>query len=90
MLFHRKLLIKRAVYCSCSDGLIKDIGPASTIDFQYAGVSFDKVIDATGMCVVPGKYQCNTGQQGAVDLCAHRCKYGLCYLGSLILTITLS
>ncbi|CAB1345977.1 unnamed protein product [Coregonus sp. 'balchen'] len=32
-----------------SDGLIKDIGPASTIDFQYAGVSFDKVIDATGM-----------------------------------------
>ncbi|XP_020346520.1 putative imidazolonepropionase isoform X1 [Oncorhynchus kisutch] len=36
-----------------SDGLIKDIGPASTIDFQYAGVSFDKVIDATGMCVIP-------------------------------------
>ncbi|XP_071188599.1 probable imidazolonepropionase isoform X1 [Salvelinus alpinus] len=36
-----------------SDGLIKDIGPASTIDFQYAGVLFDKVIDATGMCVIP-------------------------------------
>lgn len=73
MLFHRKLLIKRAVYCSCSDGLIKDIGLASTIDFQYAGCTFDKVIDATGMHVIPGKYQCNTPSWtiGAVDLGVH-------------------
>uniref|UniRef100_A0A8K9WPR0 Probable imidazolonepropionase n=1 Tax=Oncorhynchus mykiss TaxID=8022 RepID=A0A8K9WPR0_ONCMY len=67
MLFHRKLLIKRAVYCSCSDGLIKDIGPASTIDFQYAGVSFDKVIDATGMCVIPGLVDAHTHPVWAGD-----------------------
>ncbi|XP_029617252.1 probable imidazolonepropionase [Salmo trutta] len=50
-----------------SDGLIKDIGPASTIDFQYAGVSFDKVIDATGMCVVPGLVDAHTHPVWAGD-----------------------
>lgn len=40
-----------------SDGLIKAVGPAETIRAQYAGASFDKVIDATGMCVLPGEYQ---------------------------------
>ncbi|XP_024228541.1 probable imidazolonepropionase [Oncorhynchus tshawytscha] len=50
-----------------SDGLIKDIGPASTIDFQYAGVSFDKVIDATGMCVIPGLVDAHTHPVWAGD-----------------------
>uniref|UniRef100_A0A4W5NNM9 Probable imidazolonepropionase n=1 Tax=Hucho hucho TaxID=62062 RepID=A0A4W5NNM9_9TELE len=50
-----------------SDGLIKDIGPASTIDFQYAGVSFDKIIDATGMCVIPGLVDAHTHPVWAGD-----------------------
>ncbi|XP_070295762.1 probable imidazolonepropionase [Salvelinus sp. IW2-2015] len=50
-----------------SDGLIKDIGPASTIDFQYAGVLFDKVIDATGMCVIPGLVDAHTHPVWAGD-----------------------
>lgn len=42
--------------CLSSDGLIKAVGPTDTIKAQYSEVSFDKVIDATGMCVVPGEY----------------------------------
>ncbi|TKS90723.1 putative imidazolonepropionase [Collichthys lucidus] len=37
-----------------SDGLIKAVGPAEIIREQYSEASFDKVIDATGMCVLPG------------------------------------
>ena len=40
-----------------SDGLIKAVGPAETIRAQYPETSFEKVIDATGMCVLPGEYQ---------------------------------
>lgn len=40
-----------------SDGLIKAVGPAETIRALYSESSFDKVIDATGKCVLPGKYQ---------------------------------
>lgn len=42
---------------SSSDGLIKAVGPADVIGQQYSDASFDKVIDATGMCVLPGEYQ---------------------------------
>lgn len=41
----------------CSDGLIKAVGPADVIREQYPEASFDKVIDATGMCVLPGECQ---------------------------------
>lgn len=41
----------------CSDGLIKAVGPAETIRAQFSGATFDKVIDATGMCVLPGECQ---------------------------------
>lgn len=40
-----------------SDGLIKAVGPAEMIKVQYSEVSFDKVIDATGMCVLPGEFE---------------------------------
>lgn len=33
------------------------MGPAETIRAQYPETSFEKVIDATGMCVLPGEYQ---------------------------------
>lgn len=38
------------------DGLIKAVGPAEAINLQYSGAAFDKVIDAKGMCVLPGEY----------------------------------
>lgn len=38
------------------DGLIKAVGPADTINAQYPDASFDKVINASGMCVLPGEY----------------------------------
>lgn len=38
------------------DGLIKAVGPAEAIHLQYSGAAFDKVIDAKGMCVLPGEY----------------------------------
>lgn len=38
------------------DGLIKAVGPAEAISLQYSGAAFDKVIDAKGMCVLPGEY----------------------------------
>ncbi|KAF7648871.1 hypothetical protein LDENG_00150170 [Lucifuga dentata] len=39
------------------DGLIKAVGPADAIRMRYSETSFDKVIDAAGMCVVPGEFQ---------------------------------
>ncbi|TNM91585.1 hypothetical protein fugu_019965 [Takifugu bimaculatus] len=35
------------------DGLIEAVGPSKAISLQYSGASFDKVIDAKGMCVLP-------------------------------------
>ncbi|XP_010885463.2 probable imidazolonepropionase isoform X1 [Esox lucius] len=50
-----------------SDGLIKEIGPARTIEVQYAGALFDEVIDATGMCVIPGLVDAHTHPVWAGD-----------------------
>ncbi|KAK5849022.1 hypothetical protein PBY51_008697 [Eleginops maclovinus] len=50
-----------------SDGLIKAVGPAETIREQYAGATFDKVIDATGMCVLPGLVDAHTHPVWAGD-----------------------
>ncbi|KAL7876120.1 hypothetical protein AOLI_G00110830 [Acnodon oligacanthus] len=38
------------------DGQIKAVGSADSIESQFRDAVFDKVIDATGMCVLPGKY----------------------------------
>uniref|UniRef100_A0A672GB38 Probable imidazolonepropionase n=2 Tax=Salarias fasciatus TaxID=181472 RepID=A0A672GB38_SALFA len=43
-----------------SDGRIKAVGPAETIGAQFSEASFDKVIDATGMCVLPGLVDAHT------------------------------
>uniref|UniRef100_A0A3B4ZAK6 Probable imidazolonepropionase n=1 Tax=Stegastes partitus TaxID=144197 RepID=A0A3B4ZAK6_9TELE len=50
-----------------SDGLIKDVGPAETIRAQYSEASFEKVIDATGMCVLPGLVDAHTHPVWAGD-----------------------
>ncbi|XP_062339262.1 probable imidazolonepropionase [Osmerus eperlanus] len=50
-----------------SDGLIKAVGPAETIEAQYSGESFDKVIDASGMCVIPGLVDAHTHPVWAGD-----------------------
>ncbi|KAF3705295.1 putative imidazolonepropionase [Channa argus] len=50
-----------------SDGLIKAVGPAETIGAQYSDASFKKVIDATGMCVLPGLVDAHTHPVWAGD-----------------------
>ncbi|KAK1906893.1 putative imidazolonepropionase [Dissostichus eleginoides] len=50
-----------------SDGLITAVGPAETIRDQFAGATFDKVIDATGMCVLPGLVDAHTHPVWAGD-----------------------
>ncbi|XP_039996852.1 probable imidazolonepropionase [Xiphias gladius] len=50
-----------------SDGLIKAVGPAETIRAQYSEATFDKVIDATGMCVLPGLVDAHTHPVWAGD-----------------------
>ncbi|XP_068573285.1 probable imidazolonepropionase isoform X1 [Cebidichthys violaceus] len=50
-----------------SDGLIKAVGPAEIIRAQYSESSFDKVIDATGMCVLPGLVDAHTHPVWAGD-----------------------
>ncbi|KAL3048280.1 probable imidazolonepropionase [Trematomus bernacchii] len=50
-----------------SDGLITAVGPAETIRDQFAGATFDQVIDATGMCVLPGLVDAHTHPVWAGD-----------------------
>ncbi|XP_068443024.1 probable imidazolonepropionase [Clinocottus analis] len=50
-----------------SDGLIAAVGPAETIRAQYPESSFDKVIDAAGMCVLPGLVDAHTHPVWAGD-----------------------
>ncbi|XP_024144449.1 probable imidazolonepropionase [Oryzias melastigma] len=49
------------------DGLIKSVGPAETISAQYPESSFDRVIDATDMCVLPGLVDAHTHPVWAGD-----------------------
>ncbi|XP_076015861.1 putative imidazolonepropionase [Genypterus blacodes] len=49
------------------DGLIKAVGPADAIRSQYAEASFDRVVDAEGMCVVPGLVDAHTHPVWAGD-----------------------
>ncbi|XP_020782364.1 probable imidazolonepropionase [Boleophthalmus pectinirostris] len=49
------------------DGRIEAIGSADTIKVKYSEASFDKVIDATGMCVLPGLVDAHTHPVWAGD-----------------------
>uniref|UniRef100_H3D556 Probable imidazolonepropionase n=1 Tax=Tetraodon nigroviridis TaxID=99883 RepID=H3D556_TETNG len=49
------------------DGLIKAVGPAEAIRLQYSEAAFDKVIDAKGMCVLPGLVDAHTHPVWAGD-----------------------
>ncbi|XP_057710714.1 probable imidazolonepropionase [Corythoichthys intestinalis] len=42
------------------EGLIEAVGPADAIASQYSRASFKRVIDATGMCVLPGLVDAHT------------------------------
>ncbi|XP_028824198.1 putative imidazolonepropionase [Denticeps clupeoides] len=42
------------------DGLIAAVGPADAIELQFRGASFDKVLDAAGMCIIPGLVDAHT------------------------------
>lgn len=48
--------IPTPVTCNFRDGLLKAVGPVDAIDARYKGASFDTVIDASGMVVIPGRY----------------------------------
>ncbi|KAK7891820.1 hypothetical protein WMY93_023783 [Mugilogobius chulae] len=50
-----------------SNGQIEAVGAADTIKADYSGASFDKVIDATGMCVLPGLVDAHTHPVWAGD-----------------------
>lgn len=49
-----------SLLCLClvyySNGLIEAVGPADSIESRFREAEFDKVLDATGMCVLPGEY----------------------------------
>uniref|UniRef100_A0A672SK25 imidazolonepropionase n=1 Tax=Sinocyclocheilus grahami TaxID=75366 RepID=A0A672SK25_SINGR len=49
------------------DGLIKAVGPADIIEFQFKGAKFDNVLDASGMCVIPGLVDAHTHPVWAGD-----------------------
>lgn len=45
------------MFVSISDGLIAAVGPADVIRAQFTEALFDEVIDASGMCILPGEIQ---------------------------------
>ncbi|CAL8323031.1 unnamed protein product [Lota lota] len=49
------------------DGLIKAVGPSDTVQAQYSEELFEMVIDATGMCVIPGLVDAHTHPVWAGD-----------------------
>ncbi|XP_069376118.1 probable imidazolonepropionase [Paralichthys olivaceus] len=49
------------------DGLIEAVGPADAIRARYSEATFDKVIDASGMCVMPGLVDAHTHPVWAGD-----------------------
>ncbi|MEQ2235465.1 putative imidazolonepropionase [Ilyodon furcidens] len=60
-------VIENASVVIGSDGLIRAVGPAETIRARYSESSFDNVIDATGMCVLPGLVDAHTHPVWAGD-----------------------
>ncbi|XP_056115268.1 probable imidazolonepropionase [Rhinichthys klamathensis goyatoka] len=49
------------------DGLIKAVGSADIIESQFKGAKFDNVLDASGMCVLPGLVDAHTHPVWAGD-----------------------
>ncbi|MBN3299682.1 HUTI imidazolonepropionase, partial [Amia calva] len=49
------------------DGLLKAVGPADSIDSQFKAASFENIIDASGMCVIPGLIDAHTHPVWAGD-----------------------
>ncbi|XP_041917296.1 probable imidazolonepropionase [Alosa sapidissima] len=49
------------------DGLVKAVGGAKEIDEQFNGSSFEKVLDVSGLCVIPGLVDAHTHPVWAGD-----------------------
>ncbi|XP_063045304.1 probable imidazolonepropionase [Engraulis encrasicolus] len=49
------------------DGLVKAVGGVKEIDEQFSGSSFEKTLDATGMCIIPGLVDAHTHPVWAGD-----------------------
>ncbi|KAL2089139.1 hypothetical protein ACEWY4_016038 [Coilia grayii] len=49
------------------DGLVKAVGGVREIDEQFAGSSFERTLDVTGLCVVPGLVDAHTHPVWAGD-----------------------
>nr|XP_006633420.1 PREDICTED: probable imidazolonepropionase [Lepisosteus oculatus] len=60
-------LMENASLVVGKDGLVKAVGPAGLIDSQYKEASFENVIDASGMCVIPGLIDAHTHPVWAGD-----------------------
>ncbi|XP_035281945.1 probable imidazolonepropionase [Anguilla anguilla] len=50
-----------------NDGLLKAVGLADSIESRFEGASFEKVINASGMCVIPGLIDAHTHPVWAGD-----------------------
>lgn len=49
------LCVSTSMSVYSSNGLIEAVGPADSIESRFREAVFDKILDATGMCVLPGK-----------------------------------
>ncbi|XP_018595018.2 putative imidazolonepropionase [Scleropages formosus] len=49
------------------DGLVKAVGPTDVVESQFRGATFDKIIDASGMVVIPGLVDSHTHPVWAGD-----------------------
>ncbi|MEE6521429.1 hypothetical protein FKM82_019635 [Ascaphus truei] len=60
-------VLERASLVIGNDGFIKAVGPTETVRNQFANASFEKTIDCSGKCVLPGFVDAHTHPVWAGD-----------------------